>query len=204
MLKFRFSSKTYSSYFNKLDQRNIFLWNQLFKADSLQKINKDSTKKVINKSWGKKTPFLKVLIIRGIGYRGFITVNDLVGDGKDQAPATYYKKFLFSADLNDCLDYQDEVEMNYILWHDLTSAFFLTLRAGHTTDANWKIFAKIKNLKKNRKLVLCSKNKEYVNHLSNRAWQYRKPSVYTGRGIRRKGVRVTRKAGKRDQKGRGF
>jgi hypothetical protein len=206
MLKYSISSKTYSSIFSKLSRGgSIFLWNQIFKIEtSLFTVNEITQKSHMNKGWGRKTPFLKVLIIRGIGYRGFITLNDLNGDGREKISVENYKRFLFSDELLSCEDYSPQVEVNYIMWHYLVSSFFLTLRAGHTVDANWKVFAKIRNGKKNRKLVLLNRSKIYVNHLANTAWQYRKPSVYTGRGVRRKGVRVIRKAGKRDQKGRGF
>jgi len=81
------------------------------------------------------------------------------------------------------------------------------VRAGHSTDLYLPlpndIFAKTS--KKDRKLVIYGFDKQQVNNLARVIFNYRPPSVYTGRGIRRKHLKPIRKAGKKDkQKGRVF
>jgi len=63
----------------------------------------------------------------------------------------------------------------------------------------------IKTSKRDRKLVIYGSNKQQINNLSHIIYNYRIPSAYTGRGVRRKHIKPLRKAGKRDkQRGRTF
>jgi len=83
----------------------------------------------------------------------------------------------------------------------------LIVRAGHTKDLYQPtpegIF--LKSSKKNKKLVVYGKDKAELGRFVTDLVRYRKPSVYTGRGIRYKLLKVIRKAGKKDkQKGRAF
>jgi ribosomal protein L6P/L9E len=84
---------------------------------------------------------------------------------------------------------------------------YLLIRAGHTSDLYLGISNSInvKISKKDRKLVIYSHSKEEVSSIYSKIIKYREPSVYTGRGIRTKGKKVIRKAGKKDkQKGKSY
>jgi len=58
----------------------------------------------------------------------------------------------------------------------------------------------IKIIKKNRKIIICSQDKQSLANFTKKLHFYRPPSAYTGRGIRQKHVKVLRKIGKRDSK----
>jgi ribosomal protein L6P/L9E len=84
---------------------------------------------------------------------------------------------------------------------------YLIIRAGHTTDLYVGIppNINIKISKKDRKLVIFGRSKVAVMALYKKISNYREPSAYTGRGIRTKGTKPIRKAGKKDkQKGKSF
>jgi ribosomal protein L6P/L9E len=86
-------------------------------------------------------------------------------------------------------------------------AKYLIINAGHTENLHQSlpVTLRSKTTKKDRKLTIFSSFKSEVSYLSKLVIQYRQPSVYTGRGIREKGTRVLRKAGKKDkQKGKSF
>jgi len=85
--------------------------------------------------------------------------------------------------------------------------YFLVVRAGHTKDLLDPLYKNlyIKSLKRDRKIIIYGSNKQLINNLYKKLFRYRKPSPYTGRGIRRKHIRVLRKIGKKDkQKGKLF
>lgn len=196
--------KSKEAYRNNLFRRTFFnkllVWNYFF----IQKTyDPKISKKYINFFLKKKNEFLKILIIRGIGYRAFITANDF----RTSTVGNFYfllDKFLYSKNEDNNIFENDAMFVNNVVLHELINPFYLTLRVGHTKDANWRILANAKVMKKNRKLILSSKAKSYVNFITNYIWEYRKPSPYTGRGIRKKKFHVIRKEGKKDQKGRGF
>ena len=131
-----------------------------------------------NKIWGVYTPYCYIIIIRGIGYRAFNLKNDFI---------------------NESIINNNEKEFTY--------NSYLVIRAGHTLDL---YIGLPKGLvcyitKKDRKLVLTSNIKENVNYLATQLINYRAPSIYTGRGLRTKQVKIIRKAGKKDkQKGKAF
>ncbi len=84
---------------------------------------------------------------------------------------------------------------------------YLLIRAGHTSDLYVGLpnNIHIKISKKDRKLVVFGPSKGLVSLIHNNIINYRKPSVYTGRGIRTKGNKPMRKAGKKDkQKGKAY
>jgi hypothetical protein len=89
-------------------------------------------------------------------------------------------------ELNDLLDYS-AVYTNY-----------LVVRAGHSIDQLIPVDRNIhlKVLKKERKLVVFGWNKVVINNFINKVFNCRRPSVYTGNGIRRKHYTVIRKGGK--------
>ena len=131
------------------------------------------------KIWGQKTLFCKSLIIRGIGYRAYLLINDL----------------------NLTKTNQNEIK------HEYTHNRYLQLRAGHTLDLckPLPVNLQIKVNKKDRKLTLASSSKSEVLNFARLLLDYRGPSAYTGRGVRSKGSFPLRKAGKKDkQKGKTF
>jgi len=159
----------------------------------------------MNNWWGQKTPFLKVLIIRGIGYRAFFVPNELCEDGLTSTPYDDIYIFIYTFNFDEIMKCSDDKLLNFVSIHEVTYPGYLMLRAGHSLDLYIPMQAKVRSIKKNRKLMLSASSKEYLNDLAKKAWFYRKPSVYTGRGVRLKGFKVVRKAGKKDkQKGRNF
>jgi large subunit ribosomal protein L6 len=119
---------------------------------------------------GGLAPFVKVLIIRGIGYRASIMEN--------------LEEF-----------------------SELPFQKYLSVRVGHSFYLYKPIPDTIglKILKKDRKLVLYSQDKELVGNFMQHVFNLRPPSVYTGRGIRIKKKVHLRKLGKKDvKKGRAF
>lgn len=175
--------------------------------------------------WGQNTPYIKVLIIRGIGYRAFHIKNDFVC----LTGVNEHDEFLRQVDFMNTAyperneDYRyhrykqlvgnEKFDEHIVLrhWYDSALDFkysrYLILRAGHSVDKYIPLCPEIlvRTLKRDRKLVIYGADKNRVAILAHRAFKYRIPSVYTGRGIRRKHIKVIRKAGKRDQqKGRSF
>jgi ribosomal protein L6P/L9E len=66
-------------------------------------------------------------------------------------------------------------------------------------------YINIKTNKKDRKLIIYGNHKKYINNFTKLIYDYRKPSIYTGRGIRQKYMKISYKAGKKDkQKGKSF
>jgi ribosomal protein L6P/L9E len=91
--------------------------------------------------------------------------------------------------------------------NDLNFNRYVVIRAGHTVDLLQPLVKNIfaKTLKKDRKLLLYGFDKHLVNDLASKIYRYRTPSVYTGRGVRKKHCEVLKKAGKKDkQKGKIF
>jgi len=84
---------------------------------------------------------------------------------------------------------------------------YLVVRAGHTLDLIQPVplGISIKIKKKERKLIISGANKKVVSDLFLKLYSYRKPSAYTGRGLRKKHAKLTQKVGKKDkQKGKSF
>jgi hypothetical protein len=149
------------------------------------------------KMWTKKNYFIKIFMIRGIGYRHYLTNNDLTFNTRicDLTTSKFY------ADLSDLNS------LNKIKFLTFKFLKFLNIKAGHTVDLlqpiSKHIFIKI--LKKERKLIIYGKLKQKVNNFAQKIYEYRRPSVYTGRGIRQKQVKYIYKIGKKDkQKGKSF
>ncbi len=131
-----------------------------------------------NLIWSQNSLYCKTLIIRGIGYRAYLLINDTyIGNKFNQTIKEY------------------------------TNNRYLQIRAGHTLDLCLPLPSniRIKILKKDRKLVVASSSKQNVTYFVRKLLDYRGPSAYTGRGIRIKGSIPLRKAGKKDkQKGKSF
>jgi ribosomal protein L6P/L9E len=143
---------------------------------------------------GKQTPYVKTLIIRGIGYRAFLLENDFVSK----------QKALISDSLKNYEPTNNELDPQFwsnLLINENKYSRYLIVRAGHTKDKfiSLPIKIKVKTLKKDRKLVIFGLNKQDVSSIAAAINQYRQPSVYTGRGVRYKAVKVLRKAGKTDK-----
>ena len=136
--------------------------------------NKKPNISIINNfKWGAHSSFVKIMVIRGIGYRAFYIINDI-----------------------------DNEENN-----DIKFSRYLVIRAGHTRDlcVGLPRGIVIKISKKERKLVISGNSKSLVSKVAKSIVNYRKPSVYTGRGVRVKGKKQLRKAGKKDkQKGKAY
>lgn len=122
-------------------------------------------------------PFTKILIIRGIGYRAAIIINeqflDLGSVGEDRIEYTCNK--------------------------------YLLLRAGHSYQTYIGLFNNIgiRLLRKERKIVLYSFNPNLASLYADFIHRLRVPNTFTGRGFRFKGRFYRRKLGKRGQlKGR--
>ncbi len=84
---------------------------------------------------------------------------------------------------------------------------YLVVRAGHTRDISIPLHNLVTcaTRKKDRKLIIASKDKILSANLSKQVHNYRAPSVYTGRGVRIKHIKPLRKAGKKDkQRGKAF
>ena len=147
------------------------------------------------KIWGLHTKFLKVIIIRGIGYRAFFIKSSINID---------------SSQLNVKLNLQHNNNIKDLYYSNLLEypySKYLIIRAGHTKDFYQGISYQIsiKTLKKDRKLVIYSSNLSLLNYIAAIIRKYRKPNTYTGRGIRFKQTYLLRKAGKKDkQKGKAF
>jgi len=121
---------------------------------------------------GTHTPFTKVLIIRGIGYKASVLENG-----------------------------------NKSLREDFGYKRYLSIRVGHSFNLYKSIpeYIGIKVIKKDRKLLVYGPDKSKVMSYINSIYILRPPSVYTGRGIRKKGHRHVRKLGKKDlKKGKTF
>ena len=158
--------------------------------------------KTLNHSEGFVQKFVKTLIVRGIGYRAFALKNDIVGPINSAALFINSTRPLFSAPE---LDEAQELTLACAL--EFPTNRYLSIRAGHTRDLYLPIRERVKcaTSKKDRKLVILSDDKIMSSNLAKTAHLYRRPSVYTGRGVRIKHVRPVRKAGKKDkQKGRAF
>jgi len=133
------------------------------------------------KAWGKKNWYVKILIIKGIGYKSFY----LLTDSNNRNKKLISKKL---REHNDSMLCENALlAWNLVKKHEFIFNKYLVIRAGHTTDLVQPIppntFIKIK--KKERKLIIFGTNKQLVNNLSKKLYEYRPPSAYTGRGIKK-------------------
>ena len=160
-----------------------------------------------NKNWGYFAPFCKIMIIRGIGYRFFVLNNDYIQTNNklvSKININYWiqTRFIPSNSWSYCLNDEQALpnDWSYLFW-ELSNSRYLIIRAGHTKDNFTPLFSSVyaKTLKKDRKLIIFGKNKSEINNLGRQIFDYRKPSVYTGRGIRRKRLKYIRKPGKQEK-----
>lgn len=147
----------------------------------------------IKNIWNKHTIFIKILIIRGIGYRAF---------------ALMYQQSFNQNEVNNF-----QINDNNTNSRDLSNLYnhnykrYIIIRAGHTLDLIQPISKNIFAItfKRERKLIIFGLDKQLINKISKDLYKYRSPSAYTGRGVRQKHFKVLRKEGKKDkQKGKGF
>lgn len=143
-------------------------------------------------------------MIRGIGYRFFYAENDFILIKNEMSAAQKVRTGPHSFLANETHD-DDELEELPTYWDSTASEFqhsrYLIVRAGHSTDLYVPLppGVFVKTSKKDRKLTIYSAAKQEVYNLARQIYDYRRPSPYTGRGIRRKQIRVLRKIGKRDK-----
>jgi hypothetical protein len=148
--------------------------------------------------------FVRVLIVRGIGYRAFSQKNDfadLVGLSADFL--NQLRPFYSCAEDEQ----SEELNITKAVSYEFTSPRYLIIRAGHTLDlcAPLHPWSMTVTKKKDRKLIVVGFSSNISGALAKRVHRYRPPSAYTGRGARIKHVRPVRKAGKKDkQKGKIF
>lgn len=156
--------------------------------------------------WGKHTMFYKVMVIRGIGYRVFYIKNDFIieqDDNMHKIKPKLIQNQIYTKNLThpEFADFDE----SYFGWNNLINELnynrYLVVRAGHTSDLYIPLIqnVNVKTFKKDRKLVIFGSNKQLIYNIARQVYEYRKPSIYTGRGVRRKHIKVVRKAGKRDK-----
>jgi len=96
---------------------------------------------------------------------------------------------------------------DYKSFHDLQASKYLIIRVGHTTDTIIPLsrFVDVKSHKKERKITIYGYSKAEVRGLAKVIYKLRKPSPYTGRGIKFKHARVQyKKVRKTKAGGRAF
>jgi ribosomal protein L6P/L9E len=142
-------------------------------------------------------PYVIVLMIRGIGYRASIVYNNDV---------EYFVNDLMGVSTNDAI-YSNEDDTEHEA--EITEGFFSTyyhscqryilIRAGYSLPTYTNIFdgVGIRTLRRDRKVICYSFNKECVTSFVNYVYMFRPPNAFTGRGIKYKGVRFKVKPGKR-------
>lgn len=149
--------------------------------------------------------FRNVFIIRGIGYRAQLVTSNHLAVSQ-----------VLSAEFNFL---PDRSLLSHRLCRGLvhkTNSFndsefiypkYLSVRVGYSYNLYLPIpdFIGIKIGKKDRKLTIYGSHKQLVSNFSKLVYNFRPPSVYTGRGIRFKKIIHRRKLGKKDiRKGRFF
>lgn len=136
----------------------------------------NSTKKIFkNFLWGIFVPFVKVFILRGIGYQASIIEN-------------FFTKTI------------DRIERL-----DFPFNRYLLLRVGHSfcLYIPLPLYTGVLVKYKDRKVIIYGPYKDHTFNFASTIGNHRFPSVYTGRGIRSKGYPHIRKLGKKDiRKGR--
>jgi len=127
---------------------------------------------------GQLAPFSRSFIIRGIGYRAQLLVNNW--------------------------NFENYKDINT---NEFPNTRYLSIRAGYSFHLCLPIpnYLGVLISKKERKLTIYGSDKSQVSVYSNMVFKIRPPSVYTGRGIRFKKFLHKRKVGKKDvRKGRYF
>ena len=91
--------------------------------------------------------------------------------------------------------------------HDLDFLKYLIIRVGHTTDTILPLprSVSIKNHKKERKITLYGQNKSEIQNIAYFIYNLRRPSPYTGRGVKFKHIKIRyKKVRKTKAGGRAF
>lgn len=148
------------------------------------------------------TPFQQSFIIRGVGYRSSVVPTSL----NDKNAESYLNLVNYSS-YHQTLSDKYTTQLDKANKYEFPAYNYLMLRLGHSAPIYYPIpsHVKVKIMKKDRKLTLMSQDAGFLAVLSHFVYKFRPPSVYTGRGVRFKGLSVRRKLGKKDiRKGRFF
>lgn len=155
-----------------------------------------------SETWGSHSPFQVTFVIRGIGYRATIITNEWDSDFipvNSEVLATAQPFFCEYGDLD-----QPDSWSN-IYGKEFPYQRYILIRAGHSVPSYIPIpnGLGVRVSKKDRKLSLYGSSVDQVSVFARSIFMLRPPSVYTGRGIRLKGLKPRRKLGKKDvRKGR--
>jgi len=169
-------------------------FNNVFKIHYAWSVNRPQIKNY--------TRYVKTLIIRGIGYRAYALTNDFL--------STFINNYSFVESLRPIYSeqaYDDYQELTQVVNFEFSKKRYLLIRAGHTRDLVVPLHSLVicMSRKKDRKLLITSRDKALASNTARFVHLYRPPSVYTGRGVRVKHKKVIRKAGKKDkQRGKAF
>jgi hypothetical protein len=166
---------------------------------------------------GLYTKYYSTLIVRGIGYRilyfpdndiaaGFNQMRDNLGEfrplaGGPRAAQGYGKtKQAIEFELEHVLYRTQPNKLCFALFNDLIGPRMLHLSMGHAYDEYLPLPGDfgLKQRKRGRKLIFGGQDLVALKDWTEGIFRYRRPSVYTGRGVRKKRAYVRRKLGKRD------
>jgi ribosomal protein L6P/L9E len=116
----------------------------------------------------------------------------------------FFNNFYSKALIIRGIGYQADILENNNFNHEFNYSNYLLLRTGHSFQLNKAFITNlgIKVSYKNRKIVIYSSNKNQMSNYLKNIFLTRKPSTYTGRGIRIKKLYCRRKVGKKDKKGK--
>jgi ribosomal protein L6P/L9E len=171
-----------------------------------------------NRALGLYSLYYSVLVVRGIGYRILYNKSDLEAN-YPQTQRTWNEQSRAPENWNTAsVKFRKKSEVDVLLAQPISQTWqllqlgaeynrVLALCMGHAYDQNISMATgtALRQYKKNRKLVFYHSNSEYLRSWAYSIFSYRPPSIYTGRGIRRKKKRPRRKLGKKDaRKGRVF
>jgi hypothetical protein len=162
--------------------------------------------------------YYSVLVVRGIGYRILYSRGELL-ENFQLAEQAWRSQTVIPENWNkagvrlrkksgaDALLSQPLSQIGQLLQLGASYSRILLLCMGHAHDAPVALLnsTALRQYKKNRKLVFYNITGDFLHSWVHSIFKYRPPSVYTGRGIRRKKKRQRRKLGKKDaRKGRIF
>lgn len=126
-------------------------------------------------------PTVKVLVIRGIGYRAYVVYNELV-----------YNVPTPSEDVG--VEDEDQTLLSNNSWPR-----YIFVRVGQSYPTYMPLWQGlgVRKKRRGRKLVLYGFNRHAVTAMRDLIYSFKKPDIFTGRGIRLKGHKYRRKLGKR-------
>lgn len=166
---------------------------------------------------GVYSRYYSVLIVRGIGYRVLFHQNSLAAPNSleneiDVSNAAWNKnapvgrkRTINPITLEFLLDHNIKL-WSWIYSETKNFSRVLELGLGHAFDQCVGLAGEVAlhQRKKNRKLIFSSWQNYELKNITRRFFDHRQPSVYTGRGVRRKKIKPRKKLGKKDaRKGKG-